>query len=131
MTKRRKRKKSPVEIKQHLVLVTDAEKAAYIRENFDISALVDSGWFHRDCEPLKAIVRWGQFQQCYNSLGFHVPVATNGPDKGKPDSIRYLNLILSYLGLAAKSRRVRFSGKVLRLWSLRSQWLSCEPLPHR
>lgn len=52
----------------------------------------------RESPELKQFVKVGLRLTTTEKLGFGVPLTTRGPDKGKPDPIRYANKVLELHG---------------------------------
>lgn len=75
--------------------LTGFNRMVYIAAHIDIKALIDSvDNLHRNSPELQKIVEFGLNPDHVAKLGFTVPITTAGPDKGKPDPIRYLGRLL-------------------------------------
>lgn len=75
--------------------LTGLHRQVYILNHLDLKPLIQSAnTLHRYSPELQPVIEFGSNPIHAAKLGFTMPVTTAGPDKGKPDPIRYLGRLL-------------------------------------
>lgn len=71
------------------------QRLVYILNHLDLKPLMQSAAIlNRHSVELLPVVEFGSNPVHSAKLGFTLPITTSGPDKGKPDPIRYLSRLL-------------------------------------
>jgi hypothetical protein len=95
--------------------LSELEKRRYVARRFDLASLLHLGKIlHSDSPELQDLVKFG-LKPCHiRNLGFGVPLATRGKNKGMPDPIRYANKILGLAGYQLTFVRREMNDRVVR-----------------
>ena len=92
----------------------ELEKRRYVARRFDLASLLRPGkLLHADSPELQELLKFG-LKPCHiRNLGFGVPLATRGKNKGMPDPIRYANKILELAGYQLTFVRREMNNRVV------------------
>lgn len=95
-------------------------------EFLNFSQFLESGkTWTKDSPELIELCKQGSRERIVNSIGFRVPTIIKGPNKGKPDAIRYLRKLLELVGLKlGPCQQGRKDGQKVNSYSLDDTWLN-------
>lgn len=95
-------------------------------EFLNLNQFMESGkTWTKDSPELIELCKQGERERIINSIGFRVPTIAKGPNKGKPDAIRYLRKLLEMVGLKlGPCQQSRKDGRKVNSYSLDDTWLN-------
>jgi len=95
--------------------LSELEKRQYVTRHFKLSLLLKTDQLlHCDSPEIQQILKFGLKPHHICNLGFGVPLATRGKNKGMPDPIRYANKILGLAGYQLTFVRREMNDRVVR-----------------
>lgn len=113
-----KRKRLPI-AENDPRFISDTDKVELLRRVLDFDILIESGkLFHWQSEELRPLIKFGSRAVVCNFLGFGIPTIIKGPNKGKPDVIRYLGRILELFDCETTGCKRRENGKILNYYRI-------------